>query len=80
MVKVLPEPVTPNKTWLFTPEFKFLTILSMASGWSPVGLKVECNLKLFIFLLIPHPDPSPNLGEGNERGEVLAIDIWVIFG
>ena len=44
IVKVLPEPVTPNKTWLnwffLAPFTKFL----IASGWSPAGLKPDLIL------------------------------------
>ena len=40
MEKVLPEPVTPMRTWCFLPARKAWTSWSMAAGWSPVGRPV----------------------------------------
>ena len=37
MVKVLPEPVTPSRTWCFSPAKTPRTSWPMASGWSPQG-------------------------------------------
>ena len=38
MVKVLPEPVTPRRTWSFSPALRPETSSPMARGWSPWGL------------------------------------------
>ena len=37
MVKVLPEPVTPRRTWCFSPALRPSVSCSMAWGWSPRG-------------------------------------------
>jgi len=37
MVKVLPEPVTPSSTWLFSPSPAASTSSAIACGWSPAG-------------------------------------------
>src|SRR5262245_57149557 len=37
IVKVLPLPVTPSRTWCFLPERNPSTSLRIASGWSPFG-------------------------------------------
>lgn len=37
MVKVLPEPVTPSKTWCLSPFTTPSVSWLMASGWSPLG-------------------------------------------
>ena len=44
IVNVLPEPVTPSKTCSSRPIFTPCASFSMASGWSPVGLKGACSL------------------------------------
>ena len=41
IVKVLPVPVAPSKTWNFLPEKMPSLSLEIASGWSPVGLNLE---------------------------------------
>jgi hypothetical protein len=37
MENVLPDPVTPSRTWLDTPRFMPSTSSLMACGWSPAG-------------------------------------------
>src|SRR3990170_3160109 len=44
MVKVLPEPVTPRSTWCLFPFRRPSVSLSIACGWSPVGLKSDTIL------------------------------------
>ena len=44
MVKVFPDPVTPNNTWLNSSLFAPLTSFFIASGWSPAGLKSDLIL------------------------------------
>src|SRR3990172_11800124 len=44
MVKVLPEPVTPRRTWCLLPFRRPSHSFSMACGWSPVGLKSDTIL------------------------------------
>ena len=39
MVKVLPEPVTPNSVWKVNPSSMPATKASIAVGWSPAGGK-----------------------------------------
>jgi hypothetical protein len=39
MVNVLPDPVTPSKTWCLSPRSKALDKESIAAGWSPAGVK-----------------------------------------
>ena len=46
MVNVFPDPVTPSKVWHWLPSLKPFTSFSIACGWSPVGLKALCNLKI----------------------------------
>ena len=45
MVKVLPEPVTPSRTWSRSPVAAVATSSAMAEGWSPAGLYSECSRK-----------------------------------
>lgn len=45
MVKVFPEPVTPNNVLYFFPEETELTSSRIAFGWSPQGLYFEISLK-----------------------------------
>ena len=45
IVKVLPEPVTPNKVWYFSPNKRPFESFSIACGWSPVGLYSDCIWK-----------------------------------
>ena len=45
IVNVLPLPVTPCSTRRFAPFARPFAIASIASGWSPVGLKSETSLK-----------------------------------
>ena len=47
-VNVLPDPVTPNKTWLLSPRSNPSVNSLIASGWSPVGLYFDVNLKFII--------------------------------
>jgi hypothetical protein len=44
MLKVLPEPVTPNKTCLGYPAAIPSDKTSIALGWSPAGVKDEISL------------------------------------
>ena len=44
IVKVLPEPVTPSSVTSVTPSLRAEQSWSMASGWSPEGLKGDCIL------------------------------------
>lgn len=50
IVNVFPEPVTPMRVWDFLPSFRACVSLSMASGWSPAGLKALFNLNMLIFV------------------------------
>jgi hypothetical protein len=43
MVKVLPEPVTPLRTWWRAPDWSPSVSRSMAWIWSPLGTKSEVN-------------------------------------
>ena len=45
MVNVLPDPVTPKRTWCFFPAKILLHKASIAFDWSPFGVKSETNLK-----------------------------------
>ena len=45
IVNVLPEPVTPNKTWAVSPAKMPSVNCFIASGWSPVGLYFDVILK-----------------------------------
>jgi hypothetical protein len=38
MVKVLPDPVTPNSTWCRSPAASPSISSAIARGWSPLGL------------------------------------------
>ena len=44
MVKVFPDPVTPSSTCALSPLIMPSLSCSMASGWSPVGLKSDVSL------------------------------------
>ena len=48
-VKVLPEPVTPRRTWSRTPDLIPCLRDSMASGWSPEGLKLDFNVNCMTY-------------------------------
>ena len=48
IVKVLPEPVIPSKTWSFFLAFKPATNFSIAWGWSPAGVYFECILNFCV--------------------------------
>src|SRR4051812_40999499 len=43
MVKVLPEPVTPSRTWSRSPARIPATMSAMACGWSPAGWKSDMS-------------------------------------
>lgn len=45
IVKVLPDPVTPNKVCAGTPSSTPSVSWAIASGWSPVGWYSEINSK-----------------------------------
>jgi hypothetical protein len=45
IVNVLPEPVTPCKTWYFSPARIPSARAAMASPWSPAGLKGDTTSK-----------------------------------
>jgi hypothetical protein len=45
MVKVLPEPVTPNRVWDARPARIPSTSWAIAWGWSPAGWKDDTTLK-----------------------------------
>jgi len=45
IVNVLPEPVTPNRVWYFSPASTPWVSLAMACGWSPRGWYLETSLK-----------------------------------
>ena len=48
IVNVLPEPVTPTRVSNWLPSSKPFVSASIACGWSPIGLKSECNTNLSI--------------------------------
>jgi hypothetical protein len=45
MVNVLPDPVTPKRTWYLLLDKIWLSNALIAFGWSPFGVKSEINLK-----------------------------------
>jgi hypothetical protein len=45
MVKVLPEPVTPSRTWSLSPAARPSVSSRMARGWSPAGVYSETSWK-----------------------------------
>ena len=45
MVKVLPLPVTPSSTWVFSPSRDAATSSAIAVGWSPARLVVGDELE-----------------------------------
>ena len=52
IVKVLPDPVTPNKVCAGTPSSTPSVSWAIASGWSPVGWYSEINSKFIIACLV----------------------------
>ena len=48
MVKVLPEPVTPNRVCAGVPLRTPSTSCAMAEGWSPIGVYGDSNLKFIV--------------------------------
>src|SRR6188472_758253 len=55
MVNVLPEPVTPSRTWLLSPRRRASVSCAMARGWSPRNSKSDSRLKR-----------SPTAGSGTD--------------
>ena len=51
MVKVLPEPVTPSRTWSRSPAWAWATSSAMAAGWSPAGVYLVSSRKRPPFFL-----------------------------
>src|SRR6185295_19815219 len=45
IVKVLPEPVTPSRTWCLSPRSSPVTSSPIARSWSPASEKSETRLK-----------------------------------
>src|SRR5580698_9080822 len=70
IVKVLPEPVTPRRTWSFSPAWMPETSSEMARGWSPWGLSVVASWK------------SINTGYGTRRmeGEECPAELEAMVG
>ena len=51
IVKVLPDPVTPNKVWWSKPSWRPDTKLLIAVGWDPAGSKSDTTFNAFVIYL-----------------------------
>ena len=75
IVKVLPEPVTPNNTCAGSPFLMPVVNCAMASGWSPVGEKADTKSNFITFIIFASYKNSKKAYVYYDNKIVLEIDL-----